>query len=241
MRIAIVDDQLNDIRQTTVAFEKCLPRAGIPHSEIDLFHSGEEFLNSFRPGQYNLILLDILMNTLTGIDTARLIRENDISAAIAFVSASNSYASQSYEVKASYYLQQPLKEEEVLSMLNQLDLDSIQNSRYIELPDKTQLFLSNILYTEKFKHYTIFHTHTGDPQQVRLTQKVAEDMLLPHPEFFTVSQGVIVNFSHVASISGEVFHMNNEHIIPIPRRRFKELKEMYSKYCFEQSIKEDSF
>ena len=74
---------------------------------ISAFPSGEAFLASYRPGLFDLIILDIFMKEITGMDTARKIRESDQTVRIVFSTSSNDFASESYEVNACYYLKKP--------------------------------------------------------------------------------------------------------------------------------------
>ena len=39
--------------------------------DIDLYSSGEEFLDSFKPHEYQIIFINIYMNGITGIQTAK--------------------------------------------------------------------------------------------------------------------------------------------------------------------------
>ena len=78
-RVAIVDDS----EDTLELFEVMLRN----HHEFRTFPSGMEFLNEFHGGDFDLILLDLVMPVLDGFDTFRRIREVDKDVPVVAVSA----------------------------------------------------------------------------------------------------------------------------------------------------------
>lgn len=241
MVISVVEDDALVIEDITASLKKCLLKIGL-HDQFDIltFSSGEEFQGKYVPGYFNLILLDIFLDDMSGIDIARFVRSHNDSATIAFITNSNDYASQSYEVKASYYLQKPISEADILRMLSAINFSFIEKARFIVLPDNTNLFLSEIMYTDRLKHNVWFYLSSNKDKTARLTQKEVAEMLLPNPEFISVGQGTIVNLSYVKELTGSSLILSNGTVIHIPKRNYKSVKNSYARYCFESSIKEIS-
>lgn len=78
MRIAIIDDLPEDRRRLSADVSCWVKNQGIPlAAPLDLFGSGEEFLEKFSAGKYSVVFLDIYMDGINGMDTARKIRETD--------------------------------------------------------------------------------------------------------------------------------------------------------------------
>ena len=65
---------------------------------IDKFISGEELLNS-NHSKYNVIFLEIKMNGISGIDTAKKIREINEEVKIIFLTASKELWAEAFKVK----------------------------------------------------------------------------------------------------------------------------------------------
>lgn len=99
MRIALVDDCPNDLS----IMHQFLAEALDTDSVITEFHNGEDFLQHWSADTFDLIVLDIYMEQLTGIEIARVIRETDPNVCLVFATTSNEFASESYEVNACYY------------------------------------------------------------------------------------------------------------------------------------------
>lgn len=108
MRAAIIDD-LESCRED---LRKCLHQYLNGHyagetPAVGEFSSGEDFLSQFQPEAWDVIFIDQYMDGLSGIDTARKIREKDKLAALVFVTTSVSHAVESYGVRACGYLVKP--------------------------------------------------------------------------------------------------------------------------------------
>lgn len=102
MKIAICDDEkkfLNKVKKLIVS-----NYAANDKLTICEFESGEQFLSHFKANQYDVIILDIKMKELTGLDVAEKIRETDKSVIIAFLTSHQEFAPNGYEVNAFRYL-----------------------------------------------------------------------------------------------------------------------------------------
>ena len=99
MNVAIIDDLREDIMLTEKYIRNYFTNY---HSsikpDIDLYSSGEEFLDSFKPHEYQIIFIDIYMNGITGIQTAKEIFKEDKSACIIFLTTSDEHYAESFSV-----------------------------------------------------------------------------------------------------------------------------------------------
>ena len=239
MKIAVVDDLLYEAESLHDILSAELEKKGLTDYHISLFSSGEEFLADYSAGTYDLIFLDIFMDKLSGVDVARHIRSVYDTVSIVFFTTSNEFAAQSYEVDAAYYLNKPIDKDKIASVLEKLNFSRMKNQRFIELPDSTRLLLSDIMYTEKFKHSLTFYLNRRESKSVTLNHAQAEELLNSYEEFNTVGQGTIINFEYVDSLSPDGFIMTDGTVIPIARRRLKEIKDIWTRYCFRKMSERD--
>ncbi|HBF5972103.1 TPA: response regulator, partial [Clostridioides difficile] len=75
---------------------------------LEVFNSGEELLEGYSKDT-DVLLLDIQMGQINGIDTARKVRVLDDKVEIIFITALIEYALEGYEVRAYRYLIKPVK------------------------------------------------------------------------------------------------------------------------------------
>ena len=132
MKIAILDDSKEDLRQIKSVISSYYESLNTS-ADIRLYSSAESFFAKYSPGFYDLIIMDIYMGTMTGMDAARKLRDAKDTAALIFITSSDAYAVESYDVQASYYLMKPFDPEKLCRILSTIQLRQSQNSRYIEL------------------------------------------------------------------------------------------------------------
>lgn len=229
MRIAIVDD----VRLDAGLLQSYLQRyqeEGIGEWEIMLYSCGEDFLARYQP-MFDLVILDIDMPGLNGVDIARRIRAMGDNVVLMFVTNMPQYALQGYAVDAVDYLIKPVSYEEF-----SLKLKKAQ--RYIRLNQSAQLTLhtangvalvqsDQLLYVESSLHYLTYHTLDGD-YRVRgsLSQAEAE---LPPSLFVRCGGSFLVNLRHVRGVDKQDVLVGEERV-KLSRGKRLDFMEKFSKY-----------
>ena len=89
-----------------------------PNFSVNTYSNPISALNSIENTKVDLVLLDIMMPLLNGMETAHEIRKNDSVVKIIFLTSSPEFALESYDVKASGYLLKPTTYEKLCSLLN---------------------------------------------------------------------------------------------------------------------------
>ena len=135
MKIALVDDDPRALAQLEQYLTEQLGR----ETEISRYGSGEALLADWRPGAFELVVLDIYMGGATGMEVARRLRADDGQVRLAFATSSNDFASESYEVGACYYLRKPFRPEGVRAMLERLDLEALERCFVLQHVDPVLL------------------------------------------------------------------------------------------------------
>ena len=85
MKIALLDDQIADLNHAESFIKKYLAEnfSEVADSiQINTFLNPQDFLNAFEPQKFDLIVLDIFMKPLNGIQVAQVVRKRDKDAAI---------------------------------------------------------------------------------------------------------------------------------------------------------------
>ncbi len=238
MKIALIDDEpylLNNLKDTLIL---SLSELSIEAECVDTYTEGDTFLADFEAGKYDIIILDIYMDGMTGIEVARKIRETDTDVSLAFCTSSNEFAYETYEVEAKYYLNKPVSQEKVAAMLKRFNLTGLERNRTLKMPDGYRVPLRQIIFTEYNNHSVTFHIKGIVPRSFYMTQGDAEALLLRHKGFYVINKGCIVNFEQVRSLESGAFQMQNGENVPIARRRYKELEAAYTQYIFDKMLGE---
>ena len=126
MNIALVDDDRELLEKLRVLMIQQFAEVSDRLYNIDTFESAEEFFADWSAGKYGLIVLDIYMGDANGITAAERIRETDSDVRIAFCTSSNEFATETYGVNASDYLQKPITAEKVARLLQKANFEEIE-------------------------------------------------------------------------------------------------------------------
>ncbi|MDO5544665.1 MAG: LytTR family DNA-binding domain-containing protein [Eubacteriales bacterium] len=200
MRIAIVEDE-DSYAQILQEYLIRYSRDYGQELDASRYADGISFLNSFK-GQYDLILLDISMPMIDGMETARRIRSTDPDVVILFVTNLAQYAIRGYEVDALDYILKPISYFAFSQRLNRAIgrvKSRIKNFLVLTVRSGTyKLDVDSIYYVESQAHNLIFHTETGEFTISGTMKEIEEKLLNFH--FFRCNKGYLVALRHVDSI-----------------------------------------
>lgn len=193
--------------------------------ELREFSSGEDLL-SYYPNKVDILFLDIQMDKLTGMDTARKIREFDSNVEIVFTTAIPDYIHEGYEVRAYRYLLKPLEYDCILKHTKSCLNDLIDKKDTIVIKDrfKTSIIqINDILYIEVLrKEITIYKK--DDKYSFNINMKSVEDRLVKKG-FFRCHRSYLINLKKVSSlIEKENLVTIENYEVHVSRYKLKELK-----------------
>ncbi len=234
MKIAVVDDDRSAFELLKTQISQLLT----DRTDVVWFSSGEEFLRCADSRNFDLIILDIFMDRLTGMEVAKEIRKNDGEICIVFCTSSNDFASESYEVGASYYLRKPWDPARLKAMFDRLDLNRLELSRAVRLPDGRKAALCDIISADCSSHFVTLHCKEGGEIRLRASFSEITELLCCHSRFFSPGRGLIINLGEVTAKRNDTFVMSDGQIVPISRRRAREALEAYSSFKFDAMRKD---
>ncbi len=122
LKIAICDDNIADLSNVVsiIGDYQSLQRDK-NNIKFTAFQSAVDLIASMESGQqYNLVLLDILMPFMTGMDAAKEIRQFNQDVKIIFMTSSPEFAVESYSVDAYYYALKPVWKEKLFVLLDKV-------------------------------------------------------------------------------------------------------------------------
>lgn len=235
IRIALVDDRPDDLEKLREyvcrwAEERAVPLVPAPA----LFQSGEAFLEGFSSGRYDLVLLDIYMDGMSGMETAQKIREQDAACRLIFTTTTSDFAVDSYEVDASFYLVKPYAYEKLCRAMDRCGAGLLEQEQSVMMPDGRRLRLHQISYTEYQGRRVHITCADGERFSVPMRQADFAALLLPYPYFCDCMRGILVNFEQVDKLMEDRFLMKDGHTLPISRLKYREVREQFLNHLYRQ-------
>lgn len=233
-KIVLCDDESTVHRQLIGYLRQLESECGDEFETVH-FSSGEELL-AHLPNDTQLLLLDIQMGGMDGIEAARKIRERRRDLIIILVTNLIDHALQGYEIHAFSFLCKPVMYGDFCrSVLDALSLFDKNRPATILLPTDTGaeiITADDILYVEVFHHTTSF-TLRGGRQEFRVSLSDVEQKLSDR-DFFRCHKSYLVNFRHIRKINAASLTMSNGDTVPLSKYRRKEFMSAYSFFAGER-------
>lgn len=249
IQIAICDDEpilLEEIEKETRA---CLSRQKI-FSVVSTYTNGENLLYEIEDGaSYDLLLLDIELPGVSGMDLARRIHDLLPYALIVFVTAHYKYAVDAYELNIFRYIpKNQLKSRLPHALRDAAAMLEIQNTDSYLISNQNRMEripLKDVLYILRDGKNAVFYLRhpvgkgagqgeASAPQTVReyrirkpLTEIYEE---LNQDYFIFIDRGCIVNLHHISRIAGSSCELTNQTILPVAQSRIGELKKKLNEF-----------
>lgn len=228
LSIAICDDSADD-RRTVVSYLADYMDSRGYVATVTEFASGDALLSRCAEG-YDLLILDIIMLGINGIETAQALLEKTHSTQIIFCSSSNAYAAESYDVNAMRYLTKPLSREKFFQTLDRF-FTSYTTMRMLEYRANRMdehILLSNVLWIEADDHRSLIHTKSGIiPTTTTLTQFSQQ---LADADFVKPIRYALVSLAAVVAVPTDSFLLADGTKIPIGRGLREEMKKAFFAY-----------
>lgn len=236
IRIGICDDSSAFLHQTKFMIEHW----DNPPQKIttELFEDGDALLSAHAKNPFDIILLDVVMPMLNGIEAARELRQGDKNVKIVFLSSSPEFAVDSYTVKASNYLLKPFEPARLFSCLDELISELKSASKCLTLKGLTathKIPLCDIEYVESQNKHIVFYTVNNKVVKSTDSLYIYEEMLLIEDGFFKCHRSYIVNVHHIDSFSHSEIVMRSGSHIPISRSHQKTFEDTYFRIVFEKA------
>ncbi len=164
----------------------------------------------------DLALLDIVMPGMSGVDLARQLHDAGCACAIAFLSHSNEYASESYRVGAIDYLLKPVLREDIQRLLSGFEQRRQRVRPSITVPKRSgarRICADELCYVEVINHHLHFHLEDGETVRTRAQLGEYLDALLQMEPMMRCHRSYVVNLDHVRAYApGEVVMRGGERI-----------------------------
>lgn len=205
-----------------------------PDYNITIYNSGYELLES--EVTYDLIFLDIEMPDIDGMKTAEVLRDKNNDEYIIFLTNHTEMMPHAFKVKAFRFLNKPIKSEEFVEAVVEVEKEILNNGKIlIGMNGETKFIrIKDIVYFEAFGDGTYIHMKNEVLESNKPLRYWNEQMGTVH--FFQVHKSYTIALRYIGKMEAKAVTLSYKNeVIPISRRRYKELKETAIKYVREQS------
>ena len=229
-RIVLCDDSLADLMVLCGHLEQLKEKRPV---DIISYTDGLDLLKDYKQkGFCDILVLDMRMETMGGIEVAKHIRQLDDEVPILIVTATVDYAVEGYKVGAFRYIVKPVESGDFLSAVEEL-LDRQQKKQasifsFPSINGTTKLMTDHIYYLE------------SDLRTIRVVAKEGtftftgtisslEEQLRPDG-FIRIHKSFLVNVSHIYNIFKDSVTMDNKEVLPMSKHKRREVNQEFLSY-----------
>lgn len=202
---------------------------------VDVYTGGRRLLAARK--EYDLIFLDIGMQGMDGIETARMLRKRDKQVKIVYLTAYEDFREQAFSVHAFGYLVKPVKKEALLNMVREAGAYKKMEEPPCLLRFDTdqgicQVDVRDIYYLEYRSRKIRMKTKAGDLWMKGSIAKMGErlekyDFAVPHKSF-------VVNLYQIRSLKGYDIVLADGSVLPLSQKKSAVFREKLSEYLAKQ-------
>lgn len=228
-RIAVVEDSVFDQKRLLEYLRRYEKEAGLEF-QIDVYSDGADLIKNY-PENLHILLMDIVMDKMDGLKTARLVRRRDDRVLLIFITNMVQYAVEGYSVDAMDFIIKPVSYTGLKVRLDRALLRLRRNtSGHIEIRNSDgthSVPISEICYVETCSHKVVLHTKNrilpANTSMRALEQELGSRL------FFRCHAAFLINLNYVDKIQGNDIWVNGE-CLSISRYRRKAFLEVWAAY-----------
>jgi DNA-binding LytR/AlgR family response regulator len=227
LKIAIVEDNGEEQKQLCELLRTYEKTHDCP-MEIRMYSDGSEILENY-PAGVSLILMDIDMKQINGIEAARQIRTFDANVILVFITNMVQYALAGYEVEALDFLVKPLDDYKLAWEMDRILKKQEENCPcYFLAKDNYgthHINTDDIYYIETAQRKLIIHTKSRKIS-CSMAMREAEKQLAPR-HFFRIHTAFLVNMKYVRLVRENEIVIEDT-ALPISRYRKKDFQTAFT-------------
>lgn len=229
-KIILCDDSPDDAEYVAALVQNWSKQSGTA-VQMQTFPSAEAFLFHYAgDNSCDILLLDVEMKAMSGIELAREIRKTNRRVEIVFITSHFEFWDAGYEVDALHYLTKPVSPDKLSAVLGKAaeklaaEVPSVILScdgETVKLPE------DEILYVESSLHYITIHTRK-ETYTVKESISAFENKL--SGGFFRVHRSYLASLRHIVRISRTAVTLRGNIELPLSRGNYDAVNRAYIEY-----------
>jgi two-component system, LytTR family, response regulator len=211
IRIIIADDDLSS-KTLLCYFVELLSEYRV----VGIADTGQELIQLVKGEEPDIILVDIHMPGINGLETAKICKELVPSLQVIFTTGSDEFAVEAFNISAVDYIVKPIekvrlfvaleKAKQMLQLQENKKVREVYRNRLAIKSNNTYLYIliEDILFIEKEGRKSIIHTENNQFETLESLHEIGERL----PEhFYKTHRSYLVNLEKVVKIEsvGETF------------------------------------
>ena len=226
---AICDDDSRQISALKAMLKEWDSRLNIAE-----YTSAEQFLFAYADKPCDLLLLDIEMGDMNGMELARRLRSKGDTLPIIFITGYSEFMQDGYDVEALHYLLKPVDKDKLFAVLDRYaSRSSISRRAVFPCGDESVcLNTDDILYFEAFGKKTQITLNDG--KEILCSCGLSAAAEKAAGGFVYCHRSYVVNIGYIRSISKTEVTLDSGRKLPLSRRLYDSVNRAFIDYYKEE-------
>ncbi len=225
MNIAVVDDE-KVIREHIYS----LIEKQIPDCYLEAYATGEELLAAGK--WFDIVFLDIQMEGMNGIETARMLREKQDGIVLIFVTGIREYVFEALDLYAFHYLLKPVDENKFKEVLERAvgEVEKNGEKKWLFIKKRNlTLNQADILYIEsRAKKVEIHIDGARESIEIYATMEELEGQL--GEDFYRCHRAYLVNMAHITGYDNNSITITSGDKVYLTKKKYRDFVKTYMWY-----------
>lgn len=232
LSVAVCDDLDEERLQLCRMLQSYAVRNGI-ELRLEPLESGQALASVARKGRWDLVLMDIYMPGMSGIEAARRLREVDRECLLIFATTSDEHGIVSYELHASDYLVKPISQAALDAAMDWCLREHRDRFRTIWVRsewENIEIPLRDIRYIEIKRHTAYICTGDRIIKTPRGMNALEEE--IDCADFLRCHRSFLVNMRRIRRMEKRDFVMDNGDLVPIGSSDAAAIRQKFMDWTF---------
>ena len=225
LQIAVCDDEPMDRQQAETLTTDIMTAEGLA-CDLSSYENATALLTAIQGGaRFHILLLDVMMEGLDGMELAAALRKLGDSTAIIFISSNREMALRGYEVSAARYLAKPLREDQLREALLYCYKTFCEKKEILLPTEKGQSKMapSDIIYAEPWERGVRLWLTSGP---IETSAKFSNlTTILPERSFTLCHRTILVNLAFIKHLRSNEIELADGKTLPVSKYRSSDLKK----------------
>ncbi len=230
IRAAICDDEANFLDHIHERITEEFRNRGAEFG-VDVFSSGEKFLEAHREHPYDVVFLDIDMPQTGGFEVAE--RINTLSTLIVFVTSHDELVYSSFKFQPFRFIRKSYLDQELPEIIDAVISEIAKRAAEKKFTLRAKngdvvIDLRSLEYIEIYGHWLLVHVKDGEPLECYGSLSDLEKELLRY-DFVRTHKSYLVNCACIYSIEKNQVILDDKTAIPLSRYKSETVKNKFVK------------
>ena len=235
MKVGICDDEMCFIETIRHLIGEWSRENAVPVTIYE-FTNGDDLIKAHQEQCMDLIILDVIMPLLNGIDTARELRLSDMKVPIIFLTSSREFAVESYDVRAFHYLMKPVDAAMFYKVMDRFlaECKAKKETVFVRIAGgNCNITLDEVEVLEAQNKQVVLYFVNGTTLEIKELFSECANVFTLEKGFYRCHRSYIVNMNYIEQFTKTQVITKGGVQVPISRSNYVAFKEAYFCYMFE--------